>query len=290
MNCEFHNLYNRSAGGLNLQSIPVDTGSSERKKCILSFILVLILSPFLGSLNEVISFLGGPAFLDAEPRQPVRVLIMETEPWGYRSDETGEIQGIWPDIAMALFEGIDRGYTLEMAPYARVWRNLEFGLADVSFLIRSADREQMASIHLFDFQSIVISRAGIEIKQYDDLYGLRIGLLRGVRLNPVFDSDDELKVMYLRNYEIPVSMLNIGRLDAVAGNSVSLDYLINSDIAISSRFVLQTTPVYIHFSVDSTQRELIPLLQRRVNELKRRGFMEEVIRKHTENGPGSVRG
>lgn len=213
---------------------------------------------------------------------PLIALIMETEPWGFYHPETRAPQGIWLDIAQELERVSGLAQTKRLAPYARVIEGLAQGAADVSYLIRSPDRdaEVVHAGHLFNFGSIVQARQGIQLNSYDDLQGLRIGVLQNIRLSPRFDQDQQLHKVMVRNYENMMTMLAAGRLDAVSGNSLSLAYLqeqMQMQDRVGDRLVLQVTPVTVQFSQRSQQLDQIPRIQKAVEQLREEGRIDAVL-------------
>lgn len=218
---------------------------------------------------------------------PVRAAIMQTEPWGFLprvSDvgKPGEPVGIWLDIAARIEAQAGVSMSKTLKPYARVWQELDLGSADISFLIRSADREgQYAHAgHLFDFGTVVLADKSHPLPNYEALGGLRIGLMRGIRLSPRFDADSTLNKVEVRDYETMVQMLREGRLDAIAGNSVSLHYLIKQmglQAIVGKQWVLQVTPVTVHVSKFYGDRDALKRIEAAVERLKSQGAFEAII-------------
>lgn len=212
----------------------------------------------------------------------LQALIMETEPWGFYNPQTGEPQGIWIDIANALEEQSGIPQDKRLAPYARVMESLAQGDADLSYLIQSPDRDEEV-VHagfLFNFGSVVQARSGVRLQSYDDLKGLRIGVLQGIRLSPEFDQDDELYKVPVRNYETQINMLAAGRLDALSGNSLSLAYLqeqMQIEDLLGERLVLQVTPVTLQVSRQSEYLNQIEPLTQAVNQLRKKGRIEAIL-------------
>lgn len=221
----------------------------------------------------------------------VRASIMLTEPWGYYATDSSteeksklKMIGIWVEISDLIEKESKVTIQKTLTPYPRIWQELENGDTDISFLIRSADRESIVNHagHLFNFGSVALSRKGIALTKYEDLSGLQIGLLRGIRLSPRFDADTSLHKIEVRDYETLVNMLREGRLDVIAGNSVSIPYLLRKldakDIA-GQRLLLQSTPVTIHVSKHFTDKATAKRLEDAVKRLNRRGAIENILTK-----------
>ncbi|SFC44361.1 polar amino acid transport system substrate-binding protein [Marinospirillum celere] len=230
----------------------------------------------------LITFAYSLIVLPVKAAPALQVLIMETEPWGFYDQQTGQPQGIWLDIARELEAASGIAQNKQLAPYARVMESLALGDTDISYLIQSADRDQdvIHAGHLFDFGSIIQARTGIPLNTYADLQGLRIGVLQGIRLSPEFDRDTSLYKIPVRNYETQIHMLAAGRLDAIAGNSLSLAYLqeqMQIEELLGDRLVLQVTPVTVQFSRHSEQLERVDEVKVAVENLNQQGRIEAIL-------------
>jgi polar amino acid transport system substrate-binding protein len=212
----------------------------------------------------------------------LRTLIMETEPWGFHDPHTGQLQGIWLDIAEELEMATGISQEKKLAPYARVMESLALGDADLSYLIRSPDRdaEVVHAGRLFDFGSVIQAHPEVSLETYDDLQGLKIGVLQGIRLSPRFDLDQQLYKIPVRNYETMLTMLAAGRLDAVSGNSLSLAYLqeqMQMQDDMGDRLVLQVTPVTVQLSNESPHLDLVPVITKAVEHLRETGRIQNIL-------------
>ena len=156
---------------------------------------------------------------------------MHTEPWAFYGSE-GEQRNTPMGIVVEANQAIakESGLILEpvLEPYGRIGRHLRNGDCDLTYLIRSPDRDDYVEYvgHLFTFQCIVVARPSLPLRRYEDLAGLRIGLIKDIHLNPRFDEDAQLQKVEVKDYETLVDMFLNGRLDAIAGNSVSIPYLL----------------------------------------------------------------
>lgn len=231
--------------------------------------------------------LGSP--VHSEPAS-LRVGLIHTEPWAFYSREgSGErknqLAGIFVDINRELAR--ESGLTLEATavPYGRVSKELQSGECDLTYLIRSDDRDAYVDYAglLFSFHSVVLTRPGTALRNLEDLHGLRIGIVKDIRLNPRFDSDTSLNKVEVRDYETLVDMFLSGRLDAVAGNSVSLAYLLQKRGFANqpwSKLVLQKTEVWAQMSKKSAQLGTLPRLRSAIEKLRNEGFFETTLQRY----------
>lgn len=158
------------------------------------------------------------------------------------------------------------------------------GSCDLTYLIRSPDRDDYVEYvsHLFTFQSIALSRPSLPLRRYDDLAGLRSELIKDVRLNPRFDENAQLQKVEVRDYAPLVDMFLNGRLDAIAGNSVSLPYLLQKRGHASPPppMVLQQAEAWAQFSKLSPRRAAIPRLRAAIDNLKSQGYSDDLMTRY----------
>lgn len=224
----------------------------------------------------------------------LRVEIAHTEPWGYyaaidRPDATrrAEATGIVVDIASALSR--ESGLTFEstLIPAARIGRDLKNGDTDLSFIARTDERDGDVIYlgYLFTLDSILLARPGTLLRSYDDVAPLRVGILGDVQLNSHFDHDSNLKKIEFRDYEAMVDTLLAGRIDAVAGNNVSIELLLAKrgfgQISSWPRLLLQKSQVWAQMSKRSPFQQNTKKLHEAIERLRNQGFFEHLIERYT---------
>jgi len=240
-------------------------------------------------LLATLSLLGGVLPARAETA-PLRTCLMHTEPWTFYTREAGNerksvLAGIFVDISREVSR--ESGLSLEYTamPYGRVAKELQSGDCDLTFLIRSDVRDSYVDYAalLFTFNSLIIARPQLQLRQYEDLKGLRIGLLKDIRLNPRFDGDGDLYKVEARDYETLVDMFLNGRLDAIAGNSISLPYLLQKrgvTPASLPKLVLQKTEVWAQMSKRSPQIGQLSKLRNAVEKLRNDGYFDTLLQRY----------
>lgn len=228
----------------------------------------------------------------------LRVGLMHTEPWAFYSqdgregsgDQKSQLTGIFVDMNREIARETHLNLETSTLPYGRINKELQSGETDLTYLIRSGDRDAYVDYAglLFSFHSIVLARPGTPLRSYEDLRGLRIGILKDIRLNPRFDGDGELHKVEVRDYETLVHMFLGGRLDAVAGNSVSLPYLLQKrGFAVQSlpKLTLQKTEVWAQMSRRSSQSAMLPRLRAAIDKLRSDGLFEAVLQRYHPTRP-----
>lgn len=227
----------------------------------------------------------------------MRVDIGHTEPWGYYPSTTERTTttrqsapvGIIADITATLAK--ESGIATEslLTPLPKIWKNLKTGETDLSFLIRSEDRDNdvIYIAYLFPLDTILLARPGTTLRSYDDLAPLRIGVLRDIRLSHQFDHDSTLRKFEFRDYEAMVDTLLANRIDAIAGNSVSLEFLLNkrglTQVSQWPRLLLQKNQVWAQMSKRSPYQQHSLKIRNTIDRLRNQGFFEQVIGRYTNH-------
>lgn len=229
----------------------------------------------------LLSFWGDVNAAETKKVPQIHVQISHTEPWGY-FDDNNAITGIWCEIAQAIADEAGLSIYKTLAPHARLIHNLNSGEVDISFLPKAEDWSAFmtSSGFLFSHKSIVIPREAFTINNYEDLYGLKIGVVNNIRLHSRFDDDLALNKQSFRNYEILINMLTQKRLDAIAGNNISLFYLLDKLQArslVNEQLILQKNTVWVQFSKKSTHLDKIPQVRQAVDHLRGLGVFHQII-------------
>lgn len=244
------------------------------------------------SLAAFLLSLSAACVTTARADDGLRVALLHSEPWSYYSHDGADakgarprIEGIMPEISKALARETGLELRAQLTPYARMWRDLKSGDCDLAYGIRSSDRDDYVRYagYLFSFETLVIGRPGVRLKEYGDLRELQVGLLQDVRLNPRFDHDGRISKHEFRDYETMIEMLLAGRLDAVAGNSVSLNYLLRKKQQPYQhwpRLALQQVEVWVQFSRRSPRQADAEKINAAVDKLRRQGYFEDLLNRH----------
>lgn len=223
--------------------------------------------------------------------KPLKIQVELSEPWSFYQPiaETNHAQykysGIWIDIIELLEKQTGLQFQVTLAPHARVIQNLENGKVDVSFLVKTdpANPHVSSLAYMFSVSTIVVTLGADKVKTYDDLYGMRIGVIRGSKNDPTFDSDGALFKQVYRNHKIIVNMLYQNRLDAIVGDNISFPYLANKMNLNRSpyyTFTLRKAPVWIQMSTISDHLHYAHQLLQGNEKLKNSGKYQQILNKY----------
>lgn len=229
----------------------------------------------------LVTAVGSPALA----ADPLRVAVLHSEPWGYYRDN--RMNGIFPEInrLVALESGLE--LSTQIAPNARIWRDLKNGDIDLTYAIRSTDQDAHVRYvgHLFDLEVVAVARPGIRLKRSEDLRELRVGRLQGITFTPRLDQDVGSPPHDFRDYETMVEMLLAGRIDVVIGNRISLDHLLGKKQPLTRqwpRLVLQRCEVWAQLSRRSARQEDAGRIASAIEKLVRQGELTRLIAPYRE--------
>ncbi len=144
------------------------------------------------------------------------------------------VRGIDVKIVQMLADelGIDQVEFVE-CPFARCLKKLETGMADMmTGLFKSEQRAQYISFaepsYLRDPPKVFyLRKSQPDIKSYQDLYPLTVGVVRDTVYFPQFDQDlDITKIPLVTDTQL-INMLLKGRIDTFVGTESTFDYLLS---------------------------------------------------------------
>ena len=216
----------------------------------------------------------------------LKAYVIESEPLGYRAEQ-GKETGIHLDYLQAIAEQAGIQLTVALAPKARVVAALKRGTIDFAIIFRSSNNDDfvqyVSKIRSVSF--IAINRKGLPLKSYEDLQNSKsIGIMSNVQISKKFDKTVSAKLTPINKYESMVKMAALKRIDTAVGNSTVLSYLINklnlADAFEPSFCSLGSQEQWLHMSKKSKHLDLIPVLQKAVENLHNEGILNSILAQH----------
>jgi polar amino acid transport system substrate-binding protein len=172
-------------------------------------------------------------------------------------------------------------------PWRRCLVMIEAGDVDlISSIAKSPERERYLQFIEPPYRNgydIHFYTRGSDLKRYEDLQGLTIGLIRGSAYFGRFDQDRSLAKFAVTREEQLIDMLSRGRLDVILGVGRNLDYLLQrrepaSAIRKASLVVPSATPTYIAISRKFPGLDLAPRLGQALLGMTRANRIENIER------------
>ena len=216
----------------------------------------------------------------------IKFHVMHSEPIGYINDQ-GKPTGIHWEYLEALSEHSGLCINAQLMPYARIWKSIEYGNHDGGIIFKSESRDPLVQYaeHIQTTPTVVIALKGITLKKYSDLSNLHIGTMKGAHLSQRFDNDKSLNLLKLISFDQGTRMINLRRLDAVAGNAFLLAYQLQKfgvldKVDLNNQLKLGEKEQWLQMSNKSQHLKHLPALKKSVEALKKSGVFRKIFVKY----------
>ena len=172
-------------------------------------------------------------------------------------------------------------------PWRRCLVMLEAGEVDlISSISKSPERERYLQFIEPAYRNgydIYFYTRGADLRRYEDLNGLTIGLIRGSAYFERFDEDHRLTKFAVTREEQLIDMLSKGRLDVIVGIGRNLDYLfqrrdLSTMIRKTSLVVPTVARTHLAISRKSPSLHLAPKLGQSLSAMKKANRIEMIER------------
>jgi len=159
-------------------------------------------------------------------------------------------------------------------PYARMVKSLRQGSLDIAIIFRNADLANSVNYtgRVSYARVAIVPQKNRLIEEYEQLLLLSgIAVIRGASFGPRFDYDQNLRKYFVNDYKQGMSMLKLGRVNAVVGSLAGIEYTssaIGVDMDNWGRpFLLPDKEWWLHFSKRSKHRIAESQLKKAVQAL-----------------------
>tara|TARA_R110001592_G_scaffold99063_10_gene282340 strand:+ start:6389 stop:7177 length:789 start_codon:yes stop_codon:yes gene_type:complete len=212
--------------------------------------------------------------------------VIDNAPIGYTNLDNESVGVHW-EYLIALEEETGLCINKKRLPYLRIWESIKFGKHDGGIMFKSDSRSNyVIKVGLIrTVKTVVIPVNGIDINEYNDLYGLRIGKVRGTHLNTQFDQDNNLNILALNHYNQATKMIKLARIDAIAGSALVLSYQFNKynaldNVNYKNQLTLGEKEQWLQLSKKSKHLDKIPLLKKAIDKLRQDGTFNRIMDKY----------
>ncbi len=244
---------------MNLQSL--------KKKMIMNLGLLILLIPVSGQATDL------------------KLISIDVVPWAYYDKQQGQYTGIFPDLVRELEK--QTGYDIEitLTPYVRINRELEAGRQDCTMLITEKERAKITHLGelVFDMPFGVIPAKERNLVKYEDLYGLKISVLRSLNISERFTNDRDLQKEFDTGYKMGLNKIKHGRLDAIAGAIPTIQHLAKEEgisALLGKPLLLSAVPIYLQCSKKSTKTDLIKNINSAMKRIRESESLDKIVSKH----------
>lgn len=216
----------------------------------------------------------------------LKFITLEVTPWAYPGRDENKYLGIFPDLVKELKGRTGHDIAITLTPYARIDHELETGRQDCTMLIREKKRENIIFLGelIFNHAMGIVAHKSFPLKDYKDLYGLKISVLRALSITEQFTNDSLLRKEFDTDYEMGLRKIKHGRLNAIAGAIPTIQYLAKknglSDL-LGEPLQLSLEPIYLQCSKNSKNLQYIDSINRAIREIKKDGVLDAIIDKYS---------
>ena len=241
------------------------------------------------SIKSLIAALAGATLISsAWAADPVLVNVDAENP-PFMSAQGGKATGVYPAVIAAAFSKINIPINLEAKPWKRALTEIDEAKAGLGGIYKNDERAAK-----YDFSEPILTEntavyfnktKPIDFKTVADLYGKRIGVIRGWSYGDAFDAakkDGKVTAEEVTNDKANFLKLADGRLDAVlaideAGKSViSAEKLTSID---QCKTFLASNKAHLAFGKSAKQTELLVKFSKAIAEMKQDGSLDKIVLK-----------
>jgi polar amino acid transport system substrate-binding protein len=220
---------------------------------------------------------------------PLTASVPSFAPFQFINDDE-KCQGVAVVALQKITADITEPINLVFLPYARIIYSLEYGQLDLALVFKNNYLNDSVDYigPVSKSRVVVLTHLNMPIHQYSELKKLSsIAVIRGAKFEDKFDNDNELSKFSVESYHQAIKMFKLGRVDAVVGSLVGLDFELreqNLDINILEKsFQLGEKEWWLHLSKKSSYQYLLPQLALAVEKNYRPDFIYQTYLKHLNN-------
>ena len=198
----------------------------------------------------------------------------------------GEARGIYPAIVQAAFKRMGVPVRTVALPFRRGVEGLARGEMAVGSLLHTPERDRFASFSkpFFLERVTVYTRrgGGQEFSSLRDLYGKRVGVLRGWAYGEDFDqarAARKFEVTEVDTDDRNFMKLNLGRIDFAIATALAGELLATSRPGLAvepSRYDLVAAPIHLAINKRSPQVALLARFDAEIAEMRRTGEIDAI--------------
>ena len=257
--------------------------------------MFLIKKSFLYPSVWLVLIFVSSAGLCARETNVVKLAAFEYAPLYYQKENV--VQGIAAELVDELFTRLGMKYEIKVYPLKRALENLKTGKNDaIMILLKTPEREQ----YLIYTSPVVTARglvwwaadrkrAGMAFEKLEDLAPFTIGVTRGYSYGVEFDNLlKKMSVEVVNSDQINFKKLLWHRIDAFPCNEIVAKGIFKSNKAFQGKFI-HSKKAYIEWvlrmgiSKESGLTDKITDINRILDDLKKEGFINNTVKKYTEN-------
>ncbi|WP_419905778.1 substrate-binding periplasmic protein [Kiloniella sp.] len=215
------------------------------------------------------------------------------KPWSFYG-ENGELRGLAVSYFRVLSEELDTPITVHAVPAKRLIHGIEMGYYDLTLMFADQAQDGAVSIvaPVLKLDKVLVGLKGLDIKNRQDIEGLRMAFVRGASSGSWIDNNQRIKKITTSNYRESLWLLKQKRVDAITGSYPVLENILtkhdmswddlNRPYLLSCRFVL------LMFSNLSKHYSQFKAVQVTALKMKKGQKWEALLREVSEVAPSML--
>jgi polar amino acid transport system substrate-binding protein len=230
-----------------------------------------------------------PAPTAKPERVPARVLVNDAPPYRILGMANGApvYSGIYIDILRLIAEDVGLQLEFTELPFARAFRVMEAGGADIMLgPNRNAEREtylRYLEPPLPREPKIFLQLPGTApVRDYGDLNGLSIAVLRGARYFDRFDADATLEKIAMDDYAAALRLVAAGRADAAVMPELQALWLLRTSGSVLriAPYRLPGSDSYIVLARSSPLLRQAPAMEAALRRIMANGAIRRILQRY----------
>ena len=228
-----------------------------------------------------------PSFLAFAKENLLIASVPSFTPFYFGKDD-GQCMGVVVNVLQKVAGNLP--FKLLPLPYARILHSLEVGQVDIALIFKNdaiADSVEYIG-PVSKSKVIVLTSLNTPISEYTQLSTLTaIAVIRHAQFEGNFDQDGSLNKVYVESYHQAIKMFETGRVDAVVGSLIGLDYELRSNdldvTMLDKAFPLGEKEWWLHISNQLSDPNVLSQLTSSVKKSYQPDLILQAYRQHIKN-------
>jgi len=219
---------------------------------------------------------------------PQLVVNVDAENPPFMSSRGGYAVGLYPAILRVALARCHDNVHVEAKPWKRAFAEIDKGLAGIGGLYKNAERlaryDFSDPIHVENIAVYYRRAKPVDFRMVADLYGKRVGVLRGWSYGDDFDRasrDGSIATEEVSSDRSNFLKLKDGRVDAI----LAVEESGRANLAAAGMLgiepagvLLASSPAYLAFNKTAAKTELLGCFNKALLEMKRDGSFKRIVR------------
>jgi polar amino acid transport system substrate-binding protein len=205
----------------------------------------------------------------------------------YFVSDNEKCKGVAVTVLHKIIAKLQQSVTFMPLPYGRIIHSLEHEQLDLGLIFKNNSIANSVEYigPISQSKVVVLTELNQTINSYSGLTGLSaIAVIRNAKFEDRFDQDTSLNKVQVESYHQAIMMLSLGRVDAVIGSLVGLEYELraqNLDVKrLEKAFQLGNKEWWLHLSKSASNPQLLSQLRLAVEKVQQSDLIYQTYLQH----------